>query len=152
MIGIFKNRLRLLIPGVVLLLSGCASIRAPKGAESHFVMIETTGYCSCGRCCEWKRSWLPPFKPVVASGPLKGKEKTVGLTASGSMARRGTVAADPRFYPFGTVMEIPGYGMGRVEDTGGDIKGPLRIDLFFNTHRQALEWGRRRLSVQVWRP
>ncbi len=48
-------------------------------------------------------------------------------------------------------MKIPGYGTGRVEDRGGAIKGPARIDLFFKTHQQALGWGRRRICVQVWR-
>ncbi len=73
------------------------------------------------------------------------------MTASGSEAQPGTIAADTRFYPFGTVMDVPGYGMGRVEDTGGDIKGPARIDLFFKTHEQALQWGRKRLSVHIWK-
>ena len=94
---------------------------------------------------------MPPFKPVFSSGPNKGKPKEVGVTASGTEAKKGTLAGDPRFYPFGTVMDIPGYGMGRVEDTGGDIKGLARIDLFFKTHKEALEWGRQRLSVDVWR-
>ena len=133
-----------------MILSGCSGIRPLDGAESRYVMIETTAYCPCGKCCEWKRSWKPPFKPVFATGPNKGKPKIVGMTASGSMAKKGTVAADTRFYPFGTVMEIPGYGMGRVEDTGSAIKGQLRIDLFFKSHNDALEWGRKRLSVQVW--
>lgn len=73
------------------------------------------------------------------------------MTASGTKAKKGTVAADTRFYRFGTVMDVPGYGMGRVEDRGGAIQGPARIDLFFKTHQEALQWGRRRLSVTVWR-
>ena len=74
----------------------------------------------------------------------------VGVTASGTKAKKGTVAADSRYYPFGTIMDVPGYGLCRVEDTGGAIKGPARIDLFFNSHKEALQWGRRRLSVHVW--
>ena len=83
---------------------------------------------------------------------MKGKSKKVGITASGTKAKSGTIAADTRFYPFGTVMNIPGYGTGRVEDRGGAIQGPARIDLFFKTHQQALQWGRRRVSVYIWRP
>lgn len=76
----------------------------------------------------------------------------MGYTASGTKAREGvTIAADPRYYPFGTIMKIPGYGTGRVEDTGGDIKGPARIDLFFKSHKQAIDWGRKRIPVQVWK-
>ena len=135
----------------VLFFAGCASIRPPRGAVRQTLIIETTGYCACGKCCSWHRSWKPPFYPVYSSGPLKGKPKVVGVTASGTKAKKGTIAADTRFYPFGTVMDVPGYGMCRVEDRGGAIKGPARIDLFFKTHQQALQWGRKRVSVHVWR-
>ena len=61
----------------------------------------------------------------------------------------GTIAADTKHYPFGTVMDVPGYGRGIVEDRGGAIKGPGRIDLYFNTHREALRWGRKNVSVTI---
>jgi 3D (Asp-Asp-Asp) domain-containing protein len=48
-------------------------------------------------------------------------------------------------------MYIPGYGYGRVEDTGSAIQGPTRIDLFYGSHQQALEWGRQRVPVKIWR-
>lgn len=144
-----STRLRL---GVLFLtvsiLSGCSTV--PKGTPQA-VWMETTGYCACGQCCGWERSWIPPFRPVYSSGPNKGNPKKVGVTASGTKAKKGTVAADTNFYPFGTVMHIPGYGTGSVEDRGGAIEGPARIDLFFKKHKRALEWGRRRIRVQVWR-
>jgi 3D (Asp-Asp-Asp) domain-containing protein len=46
-------------------------------------------------------------------------------------------------------MYIEGYGYGRVEDRGGGIKGE-HIDLYFPTHRQALQWGRQVKRVKVW--
>lgn len=61
----------------------------------------------------------------------------------------GTIAADTRYYPFGTRMYVPGYGWGVVEDRGSAIKGPNRIDLFFSSHREALHWGRRRIQVTI---
>lgn len=134
--------------GCFLMLMSCSA--GPKG-RPEVVMIETTGYCPCGECCGWERSWIPPFRPVYSSGPLKGTPKKVGITASGTKAKNGTIAADTRFYSFGTVMKIPGYGMGTVEDRGGKIVGPARIDLFFRTHKQALAWGRRRVRVEIWR-
>ena len=39
------------------------------------------------------------------------------------LGQRGTIAADPQHYPFGTKMFVPGYGWGTVEDVGGAIKG-----------------------------
>jgi len=64
----------------------------------------------------------------------------------------GTIAADTKYYPFGTRMYVPGYGWGVVEDRGGAIKGPDRIDLFFDSHSDALRWGRRKVNVQIEYP
>jgi len=64
----------------------------------------------------------------------------------------GTIAADTRYYPFGTRMNVPGYGWGVVEDRGGGIKGPDRIDIYFGSHGDALVWGRRRVSVEIEYP
>lgn len=132
-----------------LIVFGCSSIRPPRGVEPVVVVMETTGYCPCGKCCGWKRNWL--FQPVYSSGPLKGERKIVGQTASGTMAKPGTIAADTRRYPFGTIMYVEGYGYGRVEDRGGAIKGN-KIDLFFRRHGKALEWGRQQKRVKVWMP
>ena len=38
------------------------------------------------------------------------------------------------------MLEIPGYGTVEVKDRGGKIKGN-RIDVFFHTHAEAVEWG-----------
>ncbi len=88
---------------------------------------------------------------MFASGPLKGQPKKVGQTASGTRARPGTLAADTRIFPFGSILFIPGYGYGRVEDRGEKIKGYC-IDLYFPAHKQALQWGRKSLRVTVWPP
>ncbi len=121
----------------------------PPGVPGRTVTVETTGYCECRLCCGWERTWYG--KPVFSSGPNKGKPKVVGQTAGGVQARRGTLAADPAVFPMGTIVKIPGYGYGRVEDRGGAIRG-RHLDLFFRSHREALEWGRKTLSVKVWYP
>lgn len=64
----------------------------------------------------------------------------------------GTIAADTKYYPFGTRMFVPGWGWGEVVDRGGAIKGPDRIDLFFNNHHDALLWGRKRVPVEIVPP
>ena len=61
----------------------------------------------------------------------------------------GTVAADTRYYPFGTRFYIPGYGYGKVEDRGSAIKGKNRLDIFFNSHGKALDWGRKNVRVRI---
>ena len=133
----------------VVLLAGCARIRPPRGGAYIERTLLTTGYCKCGECCGWKRNWLG--RPVYKYGSLKGERKKVGQTASGRTARRGTVAADTALYPFGTIVYVEGYGYGRVEDRGSAIKG-AHIDLYFNSHRQAEEWGRKTKRVRIWLP
>ena len=134
-----------------LLLGGCARGPRPSSRSKASVReMSISAYCSCKKCCNWKRNWL--FRPVVASGPHKGQPKKVGITASGRKAKKGTIAADTSHYPFGTVMYIPGYGYGRVEDRGSAMKGANKIDIYFPSHKKALEWGRRRANVKVWLP
>jgi 3D (Asp-Asp-Asp) domain-containing protein len=130
-------------------ISGCARFRPPSGVKPYSKTMLATGYCKCGKCCNWERNWR--FQAVFKSGPLKGKVKKIGITANGTKARKGTIAADTRKYPFGTIMYIEGYGYGRVEDRGGAIKGE-HIDLFFRTHKQALEWGKQNKRVKIWLP
>jgi 3D (Asp-Asp-Asp) domain-containing protein len=143
-------RLLLALPVVLFVLQGCYSLKT-LGMRKEVVVMETTAYCACKKCCGWKRRYgcflLPP---VYATGPKKGERKQVGITADGSKARKGTLAADTRRYPFGTIMYVPGYGWGEVHDRGGAIKGN-RLDLFFSSHKKALEWGRRTVRVKVYR-
>ncbi|MFD0869726.1 Cell wall-binding protein yocH precursor [Chlamydia abortus] len=99
---------------------------------------------------------------VVATGYYAGVESTgkrpghpgYGITYSGVKVRRekngfSTIAADPKVFPIGTLMYIPGYGFGVVADTGGAIKGK-KIDLYFHTKDQVYsEWGKRNVNVYV---
>ena len=142
---IMKNIIRFVIIGI--LLSGCAS-RGPR-ERVEYLTLEATGYCKCGECCGWKRNLL--LQPVYAYGPMEGERKEVGVTALGTKAKPGTIAADTAVFPFGTRMRIPGYGDGVVEDRGGAIEGG-KIDLFFKSHKEALEWGRQTVTVEVRYP
>ncbi|CAH0117850.1 putative protein YuiC [Paenibacillus sp. CECT 9249] len=99
---------------------------------------------------------------VVATGYTAGVESTgkkpghpeYGITYSGIKVRRdqagiSTIAADPKVFPMGTILYIPGYGYGIVADTGSAIKGK-KIDLYYNTTKQVYkEWGKKTVNVQV---
>lgn len=139
----------LIAGGCLLLRRESARIRPPAGVKPSEYVVVTTGYCPCGECCGWHRNWFG--LPVFSSGPLKGKRKIVGQTASGTMARPGTIAADTAVFPFGTIIYVPGYGYGRVEDRGTDIRG-YHLDLFYRTHSEARRHGRQRVKVKVWFP
>jgi 3D (Asp-Asp-Asp) domain-containing protein len=69
-----------------------------------------------------------------------------GMTAIGRRAGYGIVAVDPRVIPLGTRLYIPGYGFAIAGDTGGDIVG-RRIDLGFDSQRDAMLFGRRAIEV-----
>lgn len=77
-----------------------------------------------------------------------------GITASGTRAKVGTVAVDPRVIPLGTKMYIESvdgsyvYGYCTAEDTGGAIKGN-KVDLFYNTTAECYQFGRRAVRVYI---
>jgi len=105
--------------------------KAKELNEWENIRMRVTAYCPCPKCCG---------------------EYSDGVTACGHEIQPGDtfVAADRR-YPFGTEMLIPGYSNGRavkVLDRGGAIKGN-RLDVFFATHQEALEWGVRGLDIKV---
>lgn len=126
-----------------LLLAGCAS------SEKRQMIV--TAYSSDKISTNWKRGKILLWRKYVASGPNKGRRKKVGITSSGTKAKQGTIAADIRYYPYGTRMIIPGYGQGVVEDTGSAIKGPNRIDVYFGSRKKALRWGRQKVTVRIRR-
>jgi 3D (Asp-Asp-Asp) domain-containing protein len=62
------------------------------------------------------------------------------------------VAADTRLLPFGSMLSVEGYADDQIVpvlDRGGAIKGH-HIDLLMPTHRQAMQWGNKRMPVIVW--
>ena len=142
-------RLPVLLFALLAFSVGCNHAKPPASESYREYTLQTTAYCPCGKCCNWR--WNFWGRPVIASGPSKGKKKKVGLTASGTRAKKGTIAADTNIFPFGTVMYVPGYGYGRVEDRGGAISGH-HIDLYYGTHKEALQWGNKKEKVKVWLP
>jgi len=111
------------------------------------------------------RGEVQRFKEVIimiATAYTAGYESTgknpgdhgFGITKSGTQARPGVVAVDPRVIPLGTQLYIesldsfPSYGKASAEDIGGSIKGN-RIDLFFEDVEDALRFGRRKVRVYV---
>lgn len=81
-------------------------------------------------------------------------DRGYGITASGMRAQVGVVAVDPRVIPLGTKLYIEApdgswvYGMAVAGDTGGAIKGN-KVDLFFNTYSECIQFGRRTARVYI---
>jgi len=78
------------------------------------------------------------------------------ITASGHRIRKGDrfCAADKRF-KFGTMIDIPGYGLVKVVDRGGSIKNN-RLDVFFDdgegmtAYQRAMNFGVQFLDVTIY--
>lgn len=88
-------------------------------------IYKVTAYCACVKCCG----------------------KTNGITASGTQATANRTIAAPRTFAFGTKVKINGTTYV-VEDRGGAIQGN-RIDIYMNSHQEALAWGVRYLELEV---
>lgn len=74
-----------------------------------------------------------------------------GRTASGVDTRPGVIAADPRVLPMGTVVHLRAgryTGIYTVMDTGARIRGRV-VDVYVETHREAMEFGRRQVKLKV---
>lgn len=79
-----------------------------------------THYCPCEQCCG------------VGGGRI---------TASGTVPKAGrTVGVNPSIIPYGTKLRIGGKDGYVAEDTGGGI-GTYHIDIFCNSHQEALNAG-----------
>lgn len=91
--------------------------------------FKATAYCPCVECCGvWS-----------AEHPDRGDDY-VQKTRSGTIPEEGrTIAADWSVLPEGSEVIICGHPY-IVEDTGGAIKGN-RIDIYFESHEEALEYG-----------
>ena len=73
-----------------------------------------------------------------------------GKTALGVPVRKGVVAVDPTLIPLGTRLHVPGYGPALAADVGTAIKGRI-IDLWFPSTPAARRWGRRTVTITVYR-
>jgi len=71
-----------------------------------------------------------------------------GFTCLGLRAGYGIAAVDKNVIPMGTRLYVEGYGYALAADVGGAIKGN-RIDLCFDTHQEAMRFGRRVLNVYI---
>ena len=92
-----------------------------------------------------------PYAEVMsmeATAYLPTDGSAEGLTAMGIPATYGIVAVDPDIIPLGSRVYIPGYGEALAADTGGAIYG-YRIDLCMENYYEAMDFGRRTITVFV---
>lgn len=99
--------------------------------ESQYINLGTfqlTAYCPCEFC---NGQWAD------------------GITSTGNTAQAGrTIAVDPTVIPYGSNIKINGHTYV-AEDCGGAIKGN-RIDIFFNSHEEAMQFGVQYAEVSLY--
>lgn len=93
--------------------------------------FKVTAYCPCEKCC--------------------GKDlddPAYGITSTGTVATQGrTIAVYPSQIPYGSIVLVDGVEY-IAEDCGGAIK-ENRLDIYYDSHQDALEWGVRYCEVSV---
>lgn len=108
----------------------------PAAEPIYMGEFTLTAYCSCSKCCgKWASN-----RPVDDNG----NEIVIGST--GEVLRSDySIAVDPDVIPYGSIVIINGKEY-KAQDTGGAITGS-RIDVYFSSHEEALEFGRQAADV-----
>ncbi|WP_368914741.1 3D domain-containing protein [Exiguobacterium acetylicum] len=104
-------------------------------SSKRTVTFETTAYTTNP---ENNGSRLYNGRALTASG----YDVTNTITYKG----RRIVAVDPSIVPLGTKVHVEGFGDAIALDTGGAIRGRI-MDLLVGSKQEALEWGRRQVTV-----
>lgn len=102
-------------------------VTAPPAGTS-WVKVLTTAYCPCAICCGADADGRTAINRRVTSHPHG-------------------IAVEPRLIPYRTWLQVPGYGVAMVDDTGGAMRqsakrGIVHLDLRFREHATARRWGR----------
>lgn len=116
-------------------------VGAPPTEYERVIQVQATAYCLCKKCCG-----KSPSNPRY------------GYTASGLRIVPGTdmkvIAVDTNIVPLGTNVYVeglngaPNYGYAIAADTGSAIKN-YKIDLYMDSHQQALIWGRKSVNLYI---
>lgn len=85
-----------------------------------------TAYCNCTKCCG---KWAKYHQTALGTRPQKNH----------------TIAVDPNVIPLGTTVVINGNEYV-AEDTGSGVDGN-HIDIFFESHQEALNFGKQKAEV-----
>ena len=87
---------------------------------------------------------------VECCGKWAGNMKT----STGKDASLPGCAADPRVLRYGSIIDIPGYGVVEIDDTGGAMRQDakrqiIHIDIRMQSHEAARAWGVQWLDVDI---
>lgn len=133
------------------------TIKKPQSAilEYGTVSVATTSRGESFRYSKMIKCTATAYDLSYASCGKRPGDRGYGITASGRPAEYGVVAVDTRVIPLGTRLYIEAsdgkswtYGYAVAGDTGSAIRGN-RVDLFFNSRQEALNFGRKTANVYI---
>lgn len=126
-----------------LIINGTKNMPAAQTAVS--AASDTSGHTIAGHTYS---------KKITMNATAYTNQPGANKTATGTTPHPGTVAVDPKVIPLGTKLYVVSndgkyvYGEAVAEDTGGAIKGN-KIDLFYPTRNECMQFGRRDVTVYV---
>lgn len=133
-------------------LKGAKKATVQKNASAK---ITTVSENKGGRTITVNGRKISYSKVLTGSGTAYTARKG-SLTATGKTVKVGRVAVDPRKIPYGTRLYIVSadgrytYGYAVAADTGGALRsGRALVDLFYNTERECVSFGRRQVKVYI---
>ena len=113
--------------------------KAKDDSKRSLGTFKLTAYCGCSKCCNQYANNRPVDKD--------GKEIVYG--SIGRVLKQGTsIAVDPNVIPYDTKVVIDNHEY-IAHDTGGAIKGN-KIDVYFDNHQEALNFGVKHKEVFVY--
>lgn len=115
-----------------------SEVKTAKQTTSKIQTFELTAYCPCENCCG----------EYANNRPTDEKGKPIVYGSTGERLTSGySIAVDPSVIPYGTEVIIDGR-IYKAQDCGGAIKGN-RIDVYFDSHQEALQFGRQTKEVEI---
>ncbi|OTY03318.1 3D domain-containing protein [Bacillus thuringiensis] len=117
--------------------SGWLKIKTWEGDKWVNLSAEDTGIEFYVEATAYSVEGSPPHERITAFGIDIGKNPNIKL-----------IAVDPKVIKLGTKVRVEGYGEAIAGDTGGAIKGN-KIDVLFPTEKQAREWGRKKVKIEI---
>ena len=113
--------------------------KAKDDSKRSLGTFKLTAYCGCNKCCDQYAN----NRPVDENG------KEIVYGSIGRVLRQGTsIAVDPNVIPYDTKVVIDNHEY-IAHDTGGAIKGN-KIDVYFDNHQEALNFGVKYKEVFVY--
>lgn len=90
---------------------------------------------------------LTAYSPYDNQSGIEGG----GITSTEKTPCKKYCAVDPKKIPYGTILEVPGYGIVEAQDTGSALRKyrDYQVDLYMDTYKEAVDFGVQYKEVRI---